>query len=48
MGLGLALCRKMIEAWGGEISVDCPPEGGTIFSIRLRKESCNAPVGVGV
>jgi signal transduction histidine kinase len=48
MGLGLALCRKMIEAWGGEISVDCPPAGGTVFSIRLRGANCSTPVRMGV
>jgi signal transduction histidine kinase len=42
MGLGLALCRKMIEGWGGEISVACPSEGGTVFTMRLR------PAGAGV
>jgi signal transduction histidine kinase len=45
MGLGLALCRKMIEAWGGDITVDCPAEGGTVFSIRLRTATADA-VGV--
>jgi signal transduction histidine kinase len=33
MGLGLALSKKMVEAWGGKIEVACPPEGGTVFRL---------------
>lgn len=35
VGLGLAICRGIIEAQGGSISVDSPPEGGTTVTVRL-------------
>lgn len=37
MGLGLSICRTIIEAHGGSIGVEPNPEGGTIFRITLEK-----------
>ena len=37
MGLGLSICRTIIEAHGGTIQADPNPEGGTIFRITLEK-----------
>jgi len=34
-GLGLATAKRVVEAHGGEISVDCPKNGGTTFSVSL-------------
>jgi signal transduction histidine kinase len=34
-GLGLSVCRGLIEAHGGTIDVRRPPGGGTLFEIRL-------------
>jgi len=34
-GLGLSVCYRIIEAHGGSIRVDCPPEQGTIFTLVL-------------
>ncbi len=34
-GLGLYICRNIIKEHGGEIAVECPPAGGTVFTIRL-------------
>jgi signal transduction histidine kinase len=35
VGLGLAVVRRIVEAHGGEVSVESSPEQGTIFSVRV-------------
>ncbi|MGC8838635.1 MAG: sensor histidine kinase, partial [Anaerolineae bacterium] len=34
-GLGLTFCRLAVEAHGGRIGLECPPEGGSIFWFTL-------------
>lgn len=34
-GLGLSISQNIIKLHGGKISFDCPPEGGTTFTIEL-------------
>jgi signal transduction histidine kinase len=34
-GLGLSISHGIVERHGGTLSVECPPEGGTIFRIDL-------------
>ena len=34
-GVGLAVSLGIVEAHGGTLKVDCPPEGGAVFSITL-------------
>lgn len=34
-GLGLPTARRLLEAHGGRISVDCPAEGGTVVTLEL-------------
>ena len=34
-GLGLSTVKRLVEAHGGEIQVDCPPDGGTTVVISL-------------
>ncbi len=36
MGLGLSVCRRLIEAQGGEVWARRHPEGGMEFGLRLR------------
>ena len=34
-GLGLALCRQILDMCGGDVSVTNAPEGGCVFTVRL-------------
>jgi signal transduction histidine kinase len=45
VGLGLAICRRIVEAHGGRITASNPAAGGALFTIRLPSEkgvSCPA------
>ena len=35
LGLGLFMVRKVVDAHGGRVSVDCAPELGTTFTVVL-------------
>jgi PAS domain S-box-containing protein len=34
-GLGLPTARRIVEAHGGSLAVECPPEGGTMVTVHL-------------
>ena len=34
-GLGLPTVKRIVEAHGGQLAIDCPPSGGTTVVIRL-------------
>lgn len=40
-GLGLSICKNIVEAHGGTIGFTCPESGGTVFRLEI-------PVGAGV
>jgi len=40
-GLGLAVCKDIMEKYNGKIVPERRPEGGTAFTIRLPIESCS-------
>lgn len=42
-GLGLAICKGLVEAHGGQIRVDERPGGGAVFSFTLPVETVPAP-----
>ncbi|THF64293.1 PAS domain S-box protein [Pseudothauera rhizosphaerae] len=41
MGMGLNICRSIIEFHDGRLTVDSNPEGGTIFSFTLPTEAAS-------
>ena len=34
-GLGLFIVRTVVSAHGGRVSLDCPAEGGSVFTVEL-------------
>jgi len=47
MGLGLSICRTIIEAHGGKIWVEPRPGGGTVFRFTLRSAEESEEAGLG-
>jgi signal transduction histidine kinase len=35
-GLGLAIVRRLVESWGGVVTIDSVPEKGTTVTVHLR------------
>lgn len=37
LGIGLSLVRQLVLLHGGSVRAECPPEGGSVFEVRLSK-----------
>jgi signal transduction histidine kinase len=44
MGLGLALCKRIVETYGGEIQIDSAPGEGTTVRVALPAAPTPSPV----
>jgi signal transduction histidine kinase len=48
IGLGLSICKRILEAHGGEIVAANRPEGGAVFTVVLPSESGIRDQGSGI
>lgn len=46
LGLGLAICRRIVEAHGGRIAAQNAPAGGAVFVVELPCPGANSPQGL--
>ena len=45
MGIGLAICRTIVEGHGGRLSAEAAPDGGMIFRIVLPVMTPHGEIG---
>lgn len=44
LGIGLSICRVIVEAHGGKLKADADPEGGTVFRFTIPRSFALAPL----
>jgi two-component system sensor kinase FixL len=47
MGLGLSICREIVEAHHGHLTAAARPSGGTVFRLTLPKANQEDPADAG-
>jgi signal transduction histidine kinase len=45
-GLGLTISRRIVEDHDGRIDFECPPSGGTVFTVRLNSQIPTDPESI--
>jgi signal transduction histidine kinase len=45
-GLGLSIVKKIAEGHNGKVTLECPPEGGSIFTLWLPKIDTHGSKGL--
>ena len=45
-GLGLTISRRIVEDHHGRIDFECPPSGGTVFTVRLHSQIPTDPESI--
>jgi signal transduction histidine kinase len=48
IGLGLAICRRIVEAHGGQIAAGNPAAGGAVFTVRLPSSKAAEELATGI
>jgi signal transduction histidine kinase/CheY-like chemotaxis protein len=42
-GLGLAIARHLVQAMHGRLTLDCPPQGGSVFTVEIELPTVAVP-----
>jgi signal transduction histidine kinase/CheY-like chemotaxis protein len=42
-GLGLAIAHRLVQAMGGQLTLECPPAGGSVFTVEIELPTVPVP-----